>query len=148
MKEIEKLFDLIDEDELIQITREIVSIPSITHQEGMGMVDFFKCWFNDLGIPVRIYPCEGGRANFFADYGKKEGPGRYIFNGHMDIKPVEGMTVAPFGGEIRDGKIYGRGTCDMKGPIASLLIALKALVRAGKKPEGSNLLKRFDNTNF
>ena len=136
MKEIDKLFDLIDENELVQITREMVAIPSITHREGRGMVDFFERWFNDLGVPARIYPCEGGRANFFADYGKTEGSGRYIFNGHMDIKPVDGMTVDPFGGEIRDGRIYGRGSCDMKGPIASLLIALKALVRCGKKPKG------------
>ena len=114
MKELEKLFDLIDEDELVQITREMVAIPSITHREGRGMVDFFESWFKDLGVPVRIYPCKDDRANFFADYGKTDGPGRYIFNGHMDIKPVDGMTIDPFGGEIRDGRIYGRGSCDRR----------------------------------
>jgi acetylornithine deacetylase/succinyl-diaminopimelate desuccinylase family protein len=136
MKYIEKIFDLIDEEELVQITREMVAIPSITHREGRGMVDFLKRWFKDLGVPVRVYPCEGDRANFFADYGKTDGPGRYIFNGHMDTKPVDGMTIDPFGGEIRDGRIYGRGSCDMKGPIASFLCAIKALVRSGKNPRG------------
>jgi len=59
-----------------------------------------------------------------------------MFNGHMDIKPVEGMIVDPFAGEIRDGKMYGRGTCDMKGGLAAVMCAFKALVRAGFRPKG------------
>jgi acetylornithine deacetylase/succinyl-diaminopimelate desuccinylase-like protein len=54
----------------------------------------------------------------------------------MDIKPVEGMTVDPYAGEIRDGRMYGRGTCDMKGGLAAVMCAFKALVRCGVKPEG------------
>ncbi len=136
MPDIEALLSLLDEEEVVQVTREIVSIPSITHREGMGMVRFLERWFTDLGIPVRIYPAEGDRANFFADYGATSGPGRYLFNGHQDIKPVEGMTVDPFAGEIRDGRMYGRGTCDMKGGLAGVLCAFKTLVRAGVKPKG------------
>ena len=46
------------------------------------------------------------------------------------------MIVDPFAGEIRDGRMYGRGACDMKGGLAAVLCALKALVRAGVKPKG------------
>lgn len=132
----DKYLNLIDEKELIQVTQEMVAIPSITHNEGMGMVNYLEKWFKDLGIPMRIYPYDNDRANFFADFGAASGPGRYMFNGHQDIKPVSGMTIDPYAGEIKDGKMYGRGTCDMKGGIAAVLCSYKALVRAGFKPKG------------
>ncbi len=136
MADIEKLFALIDEKEVIQATQDMVGIPSITHEEGIGVVTYLKRWFKDLKIPMRIYPCDNNRANFFADYGAVSGPGRFMFNGHQDTKPVEGMTVDPFNGEIRNGKMFGRGTCDMKGGIAAVLCAYKALVRSGFNPMG------------
>ena len=136
MVDIDKLMNMIDDDEVIQVTKDMVAIPSITHHEGMGMVNYLEKWFKDLNIPVRMYPYDEERANFFADYGAVNGPGRFMFNGHQDIKPVDGMTVDPFAGEIRDGKMYGRGTCDMKGGIASVLCAYKALVRTGFTPKG------------
>ena len=136
MTDIDRLFSLIDENEVIQVTRDMVAIRSLTHHEGMGMVHYLESWYKDLDIPVRMYPCDDDRANFFADYGATSGPGRFMFNGHQDVKPWDGMTVDPFAGEIRDGKMYGRGTCDMKGGIAGVLCAMKALVRAGVKPKG------------
>ena len=136
MIDIDKLFNLIDNDEVIQATHDMVAIPSITHHEGIEMVNYLERWFKDLSIPVRIYPYDSKRANFFADYGATSGPGRFIFNGHQDTKPVDGMTVDPFAGDISEGKMYGRGTCDMKGGIAAVLSAFKALVRAGVKPKG------------
>ncbi|MDP2983666.1 MAG: M20/M25/M40 family metallo-hydrolase [Candidatus Latescibacter sp.] len=128
------IFDLIDDSEVIQITRDLVRIPSITHHEGRGIVDYYEGWFKDLHIPVRLYPYENDRCNFFADYGAVSGPDRFLFNGHQDTKPTGTMTVEPFGAEIRDGRMYGRGACDMKGGLAAILCAFKALVRAGKKP--------------
>ncbi|MBN1294971.1 MAG: ArgE/DapE family deacylase [Candidatus Latescibacteria bacterium] len=136
MADIDVLLSKIDDDEVIQVTRDMVAIPSITHHEGMEMVNYLERWFKDLKIPMRIYPYDENRANFFADYGTDSGPGRFMFNGHQDIKPVDGMTVDPYAGEIRDGKMYGRGTCDMKGGIAGVLCAYKAMVRAGIKPKG------------
>ena len=136
MVDADRMLGMLDENEVIQVTQEMVRIPSLTRYEGLGMVHFMERWCKDLGIPVRIYPYNTDRANFFADFGATSGPGRYIFNGHMDTKPVEGMTVDPFGAEIRNGKMYGRGACDMKGGIAGILCAFKALVRAGFRPRG------------
>ncbi|MCD6308979.1 MAG: M20/M25/M40 family metallo-hydrolase, partial [Candidatus Latescibacteria bacterium] len=134
MVSIDSLISLIDDGEVVQLARDMVGIPSVTHQEGPGMVRYLERWFRDLGIPTRLVPCSGDRAHFFADYGSTDGPGRFLFNGHQDIKPVDGMTIDPYGAEIRDGRMYGRGACDMKGAIAGFMCAFKALVRAGHTP--------------
>ena len=136
MRKNDSILYFIGDDEVIQVARDLVAIPSITHREGRGMVTFLERWFGDLGIPVRLYPAGDDRANFFADFGAISGSGRFLFNGHQDTKPVDGMTIDPFGGEIREGRMYGRGACDMKGAIAGILCAFKALVRAGITPEG------------
>lgn len=137
MADIERLISLIDDTEVVQLAQEMVRIPSLTHNEGPEMRKFLERWFKDLRIPVRIYPAStGDRGSFFADYGATSGPGRFLFNGHQDTKPVEGMTVEPFGAVIENGRMYGRGTCDMKGAIAGFLCAFKALVSAGHKPKG------------
>jgi succinyl-diaminopimelate desuccinylase len=136
MPERKEIFDFIDDSEVIQVTSDLVRIPTITHHEGRGIVDYYQKWFADLHIPVRLYPYENDRFNFFADYGAVSGLERFLFNGHQDTKPTGTMTVEPFGAEIRDGRMYGRGACDMKGGLAAILCAFKAMVRAGRKPRG------------
>jgi len=136
MASIDTLLGLIDENEVIQLTQEMVGTPSITNREGPGMLNFLKRWFDDLGIPTRVIPVSGDRGHFFAEFGATEGPGRYLFNGHQDTKPVEGMTVDPYAAKIVDGRMYGRGACDMKGAIAGFLCSFKALVRGGVTPKG------------
>lgn len=60
------------------------------------------------------------------------------FNGHFDVVPVgDGWTHDPFGAEIRDGKLYGRGTCDQKAGIAASIFAVEAIRRAGVKLQGT-----------
>lgn len=59
----------------------------------------------------------------------------FLFEVHQDTVPVEAMTVEPFGGEIRDGRLYGRGACDVKGSMAVMLGVLARL--ATEKPMGA-----------
>jgi acetylornithine deacetylase/succinyl-diaminopimelate desuccinylase-like protein len=132
----ERIRACIDDREAVEVTSRLVRIASVTTQEGMAMNEFFVSWFADLGIPVRLYPSGKGTANFFADYGSTQGAGRFLFNGHQDTKPVTGMSIDPFSGEMREGKVFGRGSADMKGGIAAVLCALKAMVKAGVKPAG------------
>ncbi len=58
-----------------------------------------------------------------------------LWDVHQDTVPVEAMTVAPFGGELRDGRVYGRGACDVKGAMAAMVGALSRL-SAGKDRQG------------
>jgi acetylornithine deacetylase len=64
-------------------------------------------------------------------------PGKTIvINGHMDTVGIDEMSIEPFSGEIKDGKVWGRGTCDCKGSLVGGFIAVKALVEAGLLSKG------------
>ena len=49
---------------------------------------------------------------------------------HQDTVPVEGMSIEPFGGDVRDGRVYGRGACDVKGGMATMLAAISRVASA------------------
>jgi acetylornithine deacetylase len=84
----------------------------------------------DSGIPLLSYE---GRRCLVGTLG--EGGGRsLLLNGHVDVvsaEPLERWTKPPFGGEIEGGRLYGRGSCDMKGGIAAMLLAVEAALAAG-----------------
>jgi len=62
------------------------------------------------------------------------------FNGHLDVvQPGSGWSTDPFGGEIRDGRIYGRGACDMKGGLAAAVVAIETLVDSGLALPGGGM---------
>ncbi|MGI8571105.1 MAG: M20 family metallopeptidase [Solirubrobacteraceae bacterium] len=71
---------------------------------------------------------------------KGAGGGRsLVFNGHIDavsVEPRERWTSDPFAAEVRDGKLYGRGSCDMKGGVAAMVLAFEALASAGVELAG------------
>ncbi|MFZ5825740.1 MAG: M20 family metallopeptidase [Bacillota bacterium] len=100
-----------------------------------------------LGFAVENHPVEPERPNLIATYRGAGGGPRLLCYSHMDtVGPgdLSAWTADPFGGEVRDGKIWGRGTCDHKGEIAALLIAWEALRAAGFQPRG-DLLYIFDS---
>src|SRR5688572_18878123 len=57
-----------------------------------------------------------------------------LWDVHQDTVPVEGMTIEPFGGALREGRVYGRGACDVKGSMAAMLAALSRLDKTGRRP--------------
>ena len=77
------------------------------------------------GIEVALAPVEGNRSNLVARLPGKSSHNRLMFNAHLDtVPPMEGWTKDPFGGEIVDGKIYGRGASDTKSSLAAMASAL------------------------
>jgi acetylornithine deacetylase len=93
------------------------------------LTDFLAAWFQDRGIRHERRPVAPGRDNVLAWYDAPEPRRRILFDVHQDTVPVDGMTIPPFVPEIRDGRIYGRGSCDVKGSMAAMLWALARLVR-------------------
>ena len=140
------LCDLVDElaDDLVALLQRLIRIPTV-NPPGECYEEFvadFKRVLDELGYatevhyaPTELAPLGQGlpRPNLI---GKLEGDGPLVhLNGHYDVVPVgNDWTRDPFGGELVDGKIYGRGAADMKSGLAAQIIAVEALRRAGLKP--------------
>ena len=88
-----------------------------------------------LRVP-RVKTSEPGRDNLIATY-EPPGPAPFtvLFEAHQDTVPVDAMTIEPFGATIEGGRLYGRGSCDVKAGVAVMLGALRRLVK--EKPAGS-----------
>jgi acetylornithine deacetylase len=136
----------IDETYLTGMTQELVRINSINPSltpEGKGEVEigaYVAEKMDDLGLVVTTTEIATGRVNVVAML-KGSGDGRsLLLNAHMDTVGVEGMSIDPFGGEIRDGRLYGRGAQDMKASLAAMISAAKALVDAGITLKGDLLI--------
>ncbi len=136
-----RVLALIDDDAMIELTQRLVRIPSENPPgEEKDVSDFIQAWLEDRGLDVEVIEAEPGRPNLIASYGSEDGP-VFMLNGHTDVVPPgEGWTVDPYCGELRDGKIYGRGSTDMKGGIAALLHAFDAIRRSGVQLKGKLLL--------
>ena len=78
-----------------------------------------------------------GRSNLVGEFSFGAGGKRIIINGHMDTVSVTGMKIEPFSGEVKDGKVWGRGASDCKGSLTAGLIAIKALLSAADDLSGS-----------
>ena len=136
----------IDETYLTGMTQELVHINSINPSltpEGKGEVEigaYVAEKMDDLGLAVTTTEIAPGRINVVGML-KGSGDGRsLLLNAHMDTVGVEGMRIDPFGGEIRDGRLYGRGAQDMKASLAAMIAAAKALVDAGITLNGDLLI--------
>ena len=128
-------------DALVALTQGLVRIPTLNPpgRHYRDLVDWLAARLESHGWQVELIRAEGApgdsdrwpRWNLVA---RIEGtsPGDCVhFNGHHDVVEVgEGWTRDPFAAEVEDGRIYGRGTCDMKGGIASAIIAAEAFVAA------------------
>ncbi len=129
-------------DEAVDFTRELIRIPTV-NPPGEFYEDGARCigrWLNRVGFTSEYIAAEGmsehtARHPRLNVIGRKEGKGAgrtLHLNGHFDVVPAgRGWTKDPFGAEVADGRIYGRGTCDMKAGLAAALFAVEALRRAG-----------------
>jgi acetylornithine deacetylase len=126
----------IDRDYLIQTMVDLVRIDSTNPSlspDGAGELEigaYVADALNDLGLDVKTYDLGPKRVNVVGRLAGKGDGKSLLLNAHMDTVGVAGMTD-PFSAEIRDGKLYGRGSQDMKGSLAAQIAAAKALIDAG-----------------
>lgn len=125
-------------DEIVDLTSELVRIPS--HSEvpdrEAAVGEFIYNWALSNGFAAKKEQVEGKRNNIYI-YVDGTGDGRnLLLNGHIDTVPSFEMTIDPFDPVIKDGSLYGRGTNDMKGGVACMLMALLVLKRAGVRLKG------------
>ncbi|MCL7745663.1 M20 family metallopeptidase [Halalkalibacter alkaliphilus] len=117
--------------EAIQLTQKLVQIPT-ENPNGIELEcsTFVETWLRKLNnVKVTTQVVEEGRVNVIAKYeGSSSNLPPLVIIAHMDTVPVEGTwSVDPFGGEIIDGKLYGRGACDMKSGLAAALMTIKEI---------------------
>lgn len=118
-------------EEIAKLTLDLVKLPSPTGQE-LDMAKFYANTLERIGLDVTLEYVEENRPNVIAKL-PGSGTGRnLLFFGHMDTVP-HGNCVAP---RIAEGRIYGRGSCDMKGSLASIVQAIKAITQSRTKLGG------------
>lgn len=144
-------------EELVELVSDMVQIPSITPNYGADIVreevlgdetrvnEFLKPVMESIGLETDLWESEKGRANLVGVYKRSGGGKSLIFNGHVDVVPPGPEDLwteaGPWSGKVADGKIYGRGACDMKGGNGAAIMALKALLKAGYKPRGDVIIE-------
>jgi succinyl-diaminopimelate desuccinylase len=134
-----KLLARVDREDLVALTRELVRIDSVIRPETgnteHGVVEYLRQWINrELEAEPLVEEVQPGRENLMVDLDSGRPGPTLLLEGHTDVVS-EGdrgrWSVDPFGGELREGRIYGRGACDMKAGLAVNLIAARALLRQG-----------------
>lgn len=124
--------------EPVALAQALVGIPSVNPTlapGGSGEAEIAGAcagWLQGWGLEARVVEVAPGRCNVVATL-DGDGP-TLLFNGHLDTVGIEGMTVPPFGGPVRNGVFHGRGSCDMKGGVAALMAAAARLARGGPRP--------------
>jgi len=126
------VLDSLQPDEVVSLLRDLIRIPSVVnvHPE-QAIASFVADFLHKSGVTVEMETVLPERPNVIGRVGAGSGK-RLLFNAHMDVVPPgNGWTCDPFGAELRDGVIYGRGAVDDKGSLAAMLAATVALARNG-----------------
>ena len=131
-KIVERIIDEVEsaESEITDLCSRMIQIPTVSPPgESRELVEMIKSYFDTLGINTRIYEKVEKKSNICAEIpGGREG--KIIWLGHIDTVPPGDLSLwryDPYGGEVVDGKIYGRGSSDTKGAGAAAMVAAKVL---------------------
>jgi acetylornithine deacetylase len=118
-----------------QLIRTLVGFDTISRDSNLPLIEFVENYLDDQGIRSRRVPSpDGAKSNLVASVGP-ERAGGVILSGHTDVVPVDGQDwdTDPFGVVQAEGRLYGRGTCDMKGFIG-IALALVPQMKTLRRP--------------
>ncbi|MAR11240.1 MAG: acetylornithine deacetylase [Blastopirellula sp.] len=123
----------------VALLQQLISIPSVNPMGGDAqgpqyyegaLTQFLMDFFEQRGIACECHEVVPGRSNVIARLeGQRDET--VLLDAHQDTVPVDDMIIDPFAATVRDGKIYGRGACDVKGGLAMMLDVMDRLARAG-----------------
>ncbi|MBC3256016.1 acetylornithine deacetylase [Pseudomonas paralactis] len=115
-----------------ELLESLVGFDTTSRESNLQLIEFVRDYLAGFGVASElIYNAERSKANLFASVGPVEVPG-IVLSGHTDVVPVDGQpwTLPPFTLTEREGKLFGRGTADMKGYIACVLALVPELIKA------------------
>jgi acetylornithine deacetylase len=130
--------------ETTRLLRDLVSLPSINpmgrNLHGPEVYEhrvtaYLEEFFRDLGVPCERQTIAPERDNIVARANLPGAKRTILWEAHQDTVPTDNMTIDPFGAQIENGRLYGRGACDIKGGMAAMLAAFARLVR--QQPKGA-----------
>lgn len=133
---IEDILRRLDDSYTVRLTEEMIGIPSVTGDEETLSL-YVKEKLESYGLETELQYVEAKRPNLYAVL-KGAKPGKRLnYNAHSDTVPAgEGWATDPFKAVVKDGRIYGRGACDMKSGITCTLNAFRAIADSGHKFPG------------
>jgi acetylornithine deacetylase len=114
------------------LTAKLVSFDTVSDRSNLPLVDFVSAYLAGYGVEgIRLPDASGEKAALFATIGPRD-KGGVCLSGHVDVVPVEGQawTSPPFEASLRDGRLYGRGSADMKGFVATALSLVPEFLEA------------------
>jgi succinyl-diaminopimelate desuccinylase len=143
MEAVSEVFGIVEKlrPRIIELTQEMISIPSPNPPGNeVEISNYLVEQLNKIGFTTEQVESKANRINTLASLkGIEKEPG-LVWNGHVDTVPIgnpDYWRVDPLGGEIKEGRIYGRGSGDMKGAIASAMVAAQAIQEAGVELRGN-----------
>jgi acetylornithine deacetylase len=109
--------------DIAAILRDLIAFESVSHRSNLDIVEYIGARLREAGVPHQLIPNPtGDKASILATIGPTDRPG-IVLSAHTDVVPVDGQdwSSPPFTATLRDGRVYGRGSSDMKGFVASVL---------------------------
>ena len=138
-------------EQTARIARDLIRFDTSNFGEGVAnseteAAEYLGAMLKDIGLTPQYFDSDPGRTSVIARVeGRDSSKPALVVHGHIDVVPadVANWSVDPFGGEIKDGMLWGRGAVDMKNMAAMIITALTDLGGAGKQPERDLIIAFF-----
>lgn len=134
-KEMSTILHEASQGDPVSLARALVATPSVNpelEETGTGEKEvavLVAGWLEQWGVSVQVSEVAAGRYNVLGHLGRTDKGKALLLSGHLDTVGISGMTIDPFGPKIENGRLWGRGSCDMKGGVASILACVARLSR-------------------